>query len=148
MNEYNYILISLSKLKFHEEIDREYLEKLKSEILNDGFLRKPIVIDRETKVIIDGHHRAKALIEIGAELIPAIEIDYFSNEFLVESWRNDVKIKKKDIIKAGLENKLFPPKTSKNLIIINNEAKHISHIQKDVNISLEDLGYKIKDISK
>ena len=54
-------LVHIDKLNGHEEVDPFYLQSLMIEIESDGFLRMPIVVDRHTNTIIDGHHRRYAL---------------------------------------------------------------------------------------
>jgi hypothetical protein len=43
------------------------------------------------------------------------------------------------IIQTALAGRRMPPKTSKHMIIIKGELKHISILEKDINIPLEKL---------
>jgi len=131
--------IELKDLKEHEEIRPEYLEHLKNEILSDGILKMPIAVDKETYIILDGHHRLHALKKIGCKRIPVILFDYQSPEIEVIPWREDEMITKEMIIQTALAGRRMPPKTSKHMIIIKGELKHISILEKDINIPLEKL---------
>jgi len=131
--------IDLEALKEHEEIRPDYLEQLKNEILSDGILKMPIAVDKKTYIILDGHHRLHALKKIGCKKIPVILFDYQSPEIEVIPWREDEKITKEMIIQTALAGRRMPPKTSKHMILIKGELKHISILEKDINIPLEKL---------
>ncbi len=131
--------IELEALKEHEEIRPDYLEQLKNEILSDGILKMPIAVDKKTYIILDGHHRLHALKKIGCKKIPVILFDYQSPNIEVIPWREDEKITKEMIIQTALAGGRMPPKTSKHMILIKGELKHISILEKDINIPLEKL---------
>jgi len=131
--------IELKNLKEHEEIRPEYLEQLKNEILSDGILKMPIAVDKKTYIILDGHHRLHALKKIGCKRIPVILFDYQSPEIEVIPWREDEMITKEMIIQTALAGGRMPPKTSRHMIFIKGERKHISVLEKDINIPLEKL---------
>ena len=127
------------EVKEHEEIDPFHFQNLLQQIKSDGILKRPIVIDKKTKVILDGVHRTNILKELGCDKIPAILVDYSSPKIKVLCWRKEEKLTKKDVILAGLTGKKFPPKTSKHMIEVDGKLKHISFIQKRIDIPLEEL---------
>ena len=131
--------IELEALKEHEEIRPDYLEELKNEILSDGILKMPIAVDKKTYIILDGHHRLHVLKKIGCRKIPVIFFDYQSPNIEVIPWREDENITKEMIIETALAGKRMPPKTSKHMILIKGELKHISILEKEINIPLEKL---------
>jgi len=126
----------MTKLLGHEEIVEEYLEELKNVIEHDGVLKNPIVVDENTNIIIDGHHRFEALKKLGCSKIPAYFIDYESPMIRIETWNNTEPVTKDLVIKSALIGKKFPAKTTKHMINISNHWVHISHIQKEINIPL------------
>jgi hypothetical protein len=132
-------LVEIDKLKHHEMVDPNHLEKLREEIKSDGILKVAIVVDEERNIILDGHHRVVALKELGCAKIPAVLVDYNSPNIEVQSWRNPEKVTKEDVIKAGISQEKLPPKTSKHMIKVDGVQKHISAIEKEVNIPLEKL---------
>lgn len=132
-------LIDISELKFHELTDKERLRSLKEEILSDGVLKKPIVIDGATKVIIDGHHRAEALRILGCRRIPACYIDYTCDKIGLKSNPEDARITKSMVIEAALKNVPFKPKSTWHYIKLENNIKHISCIQKRIDMPLKTL---------
>ena len=135
----NIRLIDLDALREHEEIRPDYLEELKNEILSDGILKMPIAVDKKTYVILDGHHRLHALKKIGCKRIPVILFDYQSPEIEVLPHREGEIVTKEMILQTALNGRRMPPKTSKHMIVIEGELKHISVLEETINIPLEEL---------
>ena len=133
------VFIRIEELREHEEIRPDYLDELKNEILSDGMLKMPIAVDRSTYIILDGHHRLHALKKIGCKKIPVILVDYQSPEIEVIPWREGEKVTKKMIIDTALTGKRMAPKTSKHMIRIEGELKHISILETVINIPLDEL---------
>ncbi len=133
------VFLSISELKEHEEIRPDHLEALKNEILSDGILKMPIAVDRSTYIILDGHHRLHALRRIGCRKIPVIMVDYQSPEICVVPWREGEVVTKEMILETALSGKRMQPKTSKHMIMIDGELKHISCIETFINVPLEEL---------
>ena len=135
----DFVFIRIEKLKEHEEVRPAYLEELKNEIVSDGILKMPIAVDRKTYIILDGHHRLHALKKIGCNKIPVILVDYQSPEIEVIPWREGETITKEMIIHTALTGKRMAPKTSKHMIRVEGELKHISILETVINIPLEEL---------
>jgi len=133
------VFIRIEELREHEEIRPDYLEELKNEILSDGMLKMPIAVDKSTCIILDGHHRLHALKKIGCKKIPVILVDYQSPEIEVIPWREGEKITKEMIIDTALTGKRMAPKTSKHMIRVEGELKHISILETVINIPLDEL---------
>lgn len=131
--------VDLETLKEHEEIRPEYLEQLKNEILLDGILKMPIAVDKATYIILDGHHRLHALKRIGCRRIPVILFDYQSPEIEVVPHRDGETVTKEIVIQTALGGRRMPPKSSKHMIMIGGELKHISILETVINIPLEKL---------
>lgn len=133
------VLVDLRELKEHEEIEPEYLEKLKNQIQRNGVLKRPIIVDKNTKIILDGHFRFNVLKRLGYSKIAACFVDYNSPDILVQAWRDEEVVTKEDVIKAGITGKKLPPKTSKHMLDLSDNQIHISKIVKKVSIPLEKL---------
>jgi sulfur carrier protein ThiS len=136
---YKMALMKINELKEHEEINPSHLKELMEKIKSDGILKKPIAVDKNTKIVLDGAHRLNALKALGCKKIPAVLVNYRSPKIKVLPWRKGEKIAKKDVIIAGLTGNKLPPKTSKHMVEVNGKLKHISFLQKRVNIPLEKL---------
>jgi len=67
-------------LKPHEEHIGERVKEVRDSILKKRILRKPLIADERTGVILDGTHRYQALREIGVSRIPVVYVDYLSEE--------------------------------------------------------------------
>jgi len=132
-------LVELNRLKFHEGVNSADLRELEKEIESDGILKFAIAVDKKGNIILDGHHRVAALKELGCAKIPVIFVDYSSPDIEVQNQRNGTRLTKEEIIEAGLGLKKLPPKTSKHMIKIGGILKHVSAIEKRVNIPLEEL---------
>jgi hypothetical protein len=133
----NIELCAISELLPHEECEQDRLEALLDLIVKDGVLKKPIAVDKGTRVILDGHHRFEALKCMGCKYIPCVMFNYKSPLILVKSFRDGKNIPKEQVLKAGLSGKLFPPKTTKHLVLTWKGLVHISQFEPDINIELE-----------
>lgn len=132
-------LVNISELKSHECTDRVRLKSLKDEIYSDGVLKRPIVIDDKTKIIIDGHHRVEALRLLGCTRIPACCVDYTCDKIGLKSNLKNTEITKDKVIEAALNNCPFNPKSTWHYIRLGKSIRHISYIQKRVDIPLTSL---------
>jgi len=79
-------ILETESLILHEETIPIILEKLIQSIKDDGILRDPVVVDRDSLVVLDGMHRVKALRTLGCRLTCACLVDYKSPEIKVEEW--------------------------------------------------------------
>ncbi|MBS7609875.1 ParB N-terminal domain-containing protein [Candidatus Bathyarchaeota archaeon] len=130
-------IVSIDELKGHEDIEPTYLDSLTAEIEADGILKKPIVADERTGVILDGHHRVAALRKLGCSKVPVCFVDYNSPKIIVQPGRAGETMSKDIVLKAGLSGVLLPPKSSRHMIRFSKEMRHISYIEKEVNVPLE-----------
>ena len=114
-------LIELNKLKQHEKIDEARYSELLRDIQINGYV-EPVIVDKNTLIILDGHHRSAVLKSMAFTNIPVHLIDYRSKEVEVSSWRKDENITKDEVVTMGISKNLFPSKTSKHLF---NHIKNI-----------------------
>lgn len=113
------VLIKMNKLIPHEEIKQKKLSKLIDLVKKRGGFYEPILVDRETKILLDGHHRYNTALHLGLNLIPGIEVDYLEDESIqVEPWpgKEEMEITKQSVLSMAKSGNLFPPKTSKHSI--------------------------------
>jgi ParB-like chromosome segregation protein Spo0J len=118
-------LTDLDKLRHHEEVDSEYLKELTQKIASDKILKFAIVADKNTNVVLDGEHRFNALKSLGCKKIPVVYVDYNSPNIVVQSWRGNQKLTKKDVIEAGLSGKKLPAKTTMHMVKMSDDLVHI-----------------------
>jgi ParB-like chromosome segregation protein Spo0J len=67
---YNICLLEHGLLRQHEKINDRHVEELVCQIAQDGCVRDPIIVDKRTLIILDGHHRFNALKKLGLVRIP------------------------------------------------------------------------------
>lgn len=132
-------VLPICLLKAHEQVDPVYLKALAEDIRSSGLLRKAILVDRESYVILDGHHRVKALELLGCKKVPCILVNYSEPNILVFSWRNDKPLPKSLILKAASTGRILPPKTSKHMVKLENCIVHVSTVEPEINIPLHKL---------
>ena len=113
-------LVPVKWLKPHEEIKIKPRDKLLDMPNRWGGFTKPILVDTHTGALLDGHHRLSVAKELGLKLIPAICLDYLNSELIsLELWPNAniESVDKADVIEMCLGNELYPPKTTKHVVI-------------------------------
>ena len=112
-------LVPVEWLKAHEEIKLKNMEKLLEMTLKwDGFT-KPLIADKATGTILDGHHRYAVAKRLELARIPAVCIDYLNDDTVeLELWPASEleSITKQDVIDMALSQKVFPPKTSRHML--------------------------------
>ncbi|MCD6503502.1 MAG: ParB N-terminal domain-containing protein [Euryarchaeota archaeon] len=116
-----FALVDIELLKEHEEVYPEKVDELAQEIKKDGVVKKPILIDKRTYTILDGHHRYQALKKLGCKRIPAILVDYLNDDRITVTLWPTAKIDyitKEMVIKTALSGKKFTPKTSRHIVHI------------------------------
>ena len=114
-------IVPLEWLKTHEEIKTKKYEKLLSIRKKWGAQRKPILVDKRTGVILDGHHRHAVAKSLGLQRIAVIAINYLDDGSIHLETRNTdiaVSINKEQVISMGLSENNFPPKVTKHSLEI------------------------------
>ncbi len=132
-------ILPINKLRPHEEVDSKMVRELAILIKEEGIFRKAIAIDKKNNIILDGHHRVKALEILGCKFIPCILLDYSSPLIIVLSWNDNTMLSKELIIDSGIKGNLLPPKTSRHMINLHGKLFHLSELEPEVNIPLKDL---------
>ena len=79
-------MIEADALKPHEQSVAEIVKSLAKEMLNRGEVRDPLIIDKETYVILDGTHRFGSLELLKCRFVPCCLVDYQSPQIKVGSW--------------------------------------------------------------
>ena len=79
-------IVDINSLFLHEETIPEMLEKLAAEIRMDEALRHPVIVDKESFVVLDGMHRVAALKLLSCRRIPVCLVNYKSPSISVGAW--------------------------------------------------------------
>lgn len=123
----NINLVEINKLKCHEMVCLKRLKQVKYDLLIKGYIKNPVVVDRNNYIILDGHHRVVALKQLGATRIPAYFVDYKNKNIRVSLRRKEFKFNdiKQAVVNYCLEGKIFPSKTTRHLI--KNRPRNINY---------------------
>lgn len=89
--ELNIAILETEKLHMHEKTIPDSLSKLKRNIKEERILQSPVIVDKNSLVILDGMHRFSALRSLGCRLIPVCLVDYNNSMILVDRWCRTVK---------------------------------------------------------
>lgn len=122
------MLVDIHTLKCHEKVDKDRLGKLQKEIEANGTIYKPIIVDRRSHVILDGHHRYTVLKHLGVKKMPVYFVDYFSADVRVYLRRKNLQMRmiKEAIIATANVNRVFPSRTTRHLIVDRPKPKAIA----------------------
>ena len=98
-------LEELTRVKIHEEVVPELLEKLVNQIRADNVAKDPVIVDLNTLVVLDGMHRVAALEKLGCKYLPVCLVDYRNPHIHVRCWYRVVRGE------IGIEELLNVPKS-------------------------------------
>jgi len=79
-------LIEVDALKAHEEVVDSIVDFLANDMLTEGKVRDPLIVDQEECVILDGMHRYSSLKSLKCRFIPCCLVDYDSPLIRVGAW--------------------------------------------------------------
>ena len=111
-------LVDLPWLKPHEEVVSEkHVDDLLQATLRWGAYVSPLLVDRTTGAILDGHHRYHVGKRLGLSRVPAVLVDYMGDhEITVDVWDGCglKSLTKHQVLAMAISPHVFPPKTSKH----------------------------------
>ena len=109
-------LIAPRDLKPHEEIDPARLDRLVDEIQRSGRFYPPVLVDRATRVILDGHHRWNAAGRLGLARLPCYSVRYLDDPVIrVMSRRPGIDVTKQSVLDTALAGRTYPHKTTRHM---------------------------------
>ena len=79
-------IVPLEDIYPHEAIIGDELDDFCNSLKSKGVFFRPILLDRTSHVVLDGHHRVEGLRRIGATKVPAILLDYSDDEIELHTW--------------------------------------------------------------
>lgn len=111
-------LIAIDKVKSHERTFGRRVDRLVKEIKTEGNIKRPIIVDKRSFMVLDGHHRLAALRRLGAARVPAYLVDYQDPRVRVYLRRKylNMKMIKQAVLYCGLTSTVFPVKTTRHVI--------------------------------
>lgn len=107
-------LLSPSALLPTEQFIEERVLQVAYEITLGGFWLRPILIERASWVIMDGHHRREFARRSSLKVVPCLMLDYSQVE--LKSRQVGIEVTADEIIARGLEGRPYPPKTTRHIV--------------------------------
>ena len=108
-------------LKPLEKVFLNHLKNLSKIILNDGFVKTPIIADKKHGIVLDGSHRYVFFLMNGYKEVPVKFVDYDNEHIRVGSKlihrhliEEKMNISKQEVIRRGLAGELFPPRSTRH----------------------------------
>ncbi len=79
-------LVEIDELLLHEETISGSLDGLMEEIERSGILKSPVIVSRESLVVLDGMHRVEAVRKLGCRFMCVCLVDYMIPGIRVDRW--------------------------------------------------------------
>ncbi|KAI9914480.1 hypothetical protein PsorP6_007828 [Peronosclerospora sorghi] len=111
-------LASVAWLKPHEAVvSWDRVDGLRRATLAWQAYLEPLLVDRDTGAILDGHHRYHVAQQLGLASVPVVVVDYLADATLtVDVWPECGRdtLTKAQVLAMALSDHVFPPKTSRH----------------------------------
>ena len=107
----NIQLVDVDFLKHPEGFGKNRVEWLKNKIESEGVWTKPICIDGENGIVMDGQHRMEVAKKMGLNQVPAMKFSHLDVEFW--SLRENHEVTRELILTKALSGNPYPYKTVK-----------------------------------
>jgi L-serine kinase (ADP) len=112
--DYTVVVLPIDQLRPTEEINIDRAQTLSRKIAADGLWTRPIFIEHNHSVIMDGHHRCYCALQLGLSRVPCIQLSYFDPNVHVTSWSDQTPFDVDRIIQAGLSGHLLGFKATRH----------------------------------
>lgn len=119
-----------------EEIDRNRLDDIKHAIQHSGRWTRPLVVSCFHHVLMDGHHRLAAALELDLFWLPCVVYSY--SEVTIVARRPGYNTTPQEIIKRAHTRTLYPTKTTRH-IFPDRAFEHPENVWQSISIPLADL---------
>ena len=111
----NIVLINPHELIAHEKVKIRHALYMLLKMIFSGRFKVPLLIDSETKTILDGHHRCYAANRLRLKHIPCYLVNYMNDQSIkVSAIRSDTPVDKEKVIEMALSARVFPHKTTRH----------------------------------
>lgn len=118
---YDFKIVPISMLKPLERVFPFHFANIEMLLLKDGVMRRPIIVDAQHKIVLDGSHRYAFLLKHGYQMAPVIQVDYSEDAIFVGNHLKhrflkdqDFTLTKADVVLRSLNEDLFPPRTTRH----------------------------------
>ena len=87
---------------------------MKEKMIERGVWEKPICIEENNLLILDGHHRYEVAKKLEFNYIPCVLFNYNNDDLIIWSLRNEHIVTKELVIERALSGNIYPYKTAKH----------------------------------
>ncbi len=115
MSNYVCQLLAIARLRPTEMVDAGHVARLAEEMRREGRQRRPVLVERASLAILDGHHRYRAAQSLGLALINAVLIDYEDPRLTLGSW-TDRGFTREEVLAAATRGELLPAKSTRHTL--------------------------------
>ena len=105
-------LIDPKTLRHIEGFSAKRVAWLKNKVLSEGIWTKPLCIERDHRLVMDGQHRMEVALALGLSAVPCLLFDY--QDVDVWSLRHTEEVTRELVIQRSLEGNIYPYKTAKH----------------------------------
>ena len=99
----------------HEEHDERRALRLARHIGRLGVWTAPLVIERDSLVVMDGHHRLRAAQALRLSVLPVVLLSYEEGGVLLQAWRKGEVWSPAAVLSRARSGSLLPYKTTRHL---------------------------------
>lgn len=142
----------IGRLKPLEKVLPSHLANIQTMIEKEGIVRKPLIVDREYGVVLDGSHRYAYLMKEGYRKAPVIFVDYEDESIFVGNHLRhrfvkdeNFTISKAEVRERALHEKLYPPRTTRHFFPFRKEDHPVA-LQELQKGAPRDIGHLIEQI--
>lgn len=99
----------------HEEHDERRALRLARHIGRAEVWTAPLVAERDSLVVMDGHHRLRAARALGLLVLPVVLLVYEDAGVTLQAWRKGEAWSPAAVLSLGRSGRLLPRKTTRHL---------------------------------
>jgi ParB-like chromosome segregation protein Spo0J len=107
--------LEIARLRPTEMVEAGHVARLAREMQRDGLQRRPLLVERASMAILDGHHRFHAAQELGLARICAVVIDYDDPRLELSSWSTRA-YSRTEVLAAAESGVLLPAKSTRHVL--------------------------------
>jgi ParB-like chromosome segregation protein Spo0J len=107
--------LELARLRPTERVDAAHGGRIAEEMRRAGVQRRPVLVERHTLAILDGHHRFHAAQALGLRFISAVLIAYDDPRLTLGSWTERI-FTREEVLGAARSGVLLPAKSTRHIL--------------------------------
>ena len=135
-----FAIVPIRDLKTHETAENDRVRRVMKQMKSLGIVKKAIIVDANSNVVLDGVHRLTALQLLGASKVPAWLVDYGDDDIIVLAKDRKSQVPKDEVVNAAVEGPKLAPKSTRHMVRApDGSLVHISKLEKEVSVPLASL---------